>query len=155
MMQMTQISAIDVDVSMADDVLFIETNSRALPWSRAMVEDAFEGMGRVLGIKAEGRLVGYLSYRVTFDEAEVMNIAVLPEFRRRGLAASMMNAYHDKARASGAASSFLEVRASNVSALGLYEKLGYVRAGTRKNYYPLPEGGREDAIVMQRNLTDA
>lgn len=155
MMHMTQISAIDIDVSMADDVLSIETNSRDLPWSRAMVEDAFEGMGRVLGIKAEGRLVGYLSYRVTFDEAEVMNIAVLPEFRRRGLAASMMNAYHEKARTSGAASSFLEVRASNVSALGLYEKLGYVRAGTRKNYYPLPGGGREDAIVMQRNLTDA
>lgn len=152
---MAETAAIDLDVSRTDDVLAIETNSRDLPWSRAMVEDAFSGAGRVLGIEAEGKLAGYLSYRVTFDEAEIMNIAVLPAFRRRGLAASMMNAYHEKARAQGAVSSFLEVRASNVSALGLYEKLGYAHAGKRKNYYPLPGGGREDAVVMQRNLTDA
>jgi ribosomal-protein-alanine N-acetyltransferase len=88
--------------------------------------------------------VGFLVLRsVTPDEHEILNIAVLPEARRRGVARSLMA----RALAARTGTVFLEVRESNAAARAFYLRLGFAECGRRRDYY---DGPREDAIVMQR-----
>jgi ribosomal-protein-alanine N-acetyltransferase len=90
------------------------------------------------------RLAGYLVCRaVAADQREVLNIAVHPEFRRRGIARALLEAECD----SNLADYFLEVRASNTAARALYSVMGFTEAGVRPSYYENPP---ESGIVMKR-----
>jgi len=98
--------------------------------------------------ECDGQIAGFLVSRETFagargsqPEREVLNIAVAPVFRRRGIATLLLR----HALASGAVH-FLEVRESNLAAQALYRKLGFIEIGRRAKYYDYPE---ENAIVMQ------
>ncbi|WP_226667762.1 ribosomal protein S18-alanine N-acetyltransferase [Microbulbifer aggregans] len=82
-----------------------------------------------------------------FDEVEILDVAVAPEWRRKGVGESLLQRIiaqlpEDTARM------ILEVRASNRAARGLYHKLGFSEDGRRKNYYPKADGTREDALLM-------
>ena len=91
----------------------------------------------------DGKIVGFLAVRtLTGLEHEVLNIAVAPEWRRRGIAKCLIK----KALSELAGSVFLEVRASNAPALRFYRSMGFQVAGERKHYYGHP---RESAIVMR------
>jgi ribosomal-protein-alanine N-acetyltransferase len=76
-----------------------------------------------------------------------MNVAVHPDFRRRGIAEALVNRLVEELKAIDSHSLTLEVRASNVPAISLYEKLGFSEVGRRKNYYRNP---REDALIMRK-----
>ena len=76
-----------------------------------------------------------------------MNVAVHPDFRRRGVAEALVNALVAELKAIGSHCLTLEVRASNVPAVSLYEKLGFTEIGRRKNYYRNP---KEDALIMRK-----
>jgi ribosomal-protein-alanine N-acetyltransferase len=89
----------------------------------------------------------YCVYRVIVDEMHILNIAVAPAGRRRGLARWLMGFAMRHAARSGARRAFLEVRSSNREALGLYESLGFSRVSVRRDYYREPS---EDAIVLER-----
>ena len=90
-------------------------------------------------------LVGYIGVQTVLDEGYINNVAVRPEYRRRGIAAALISLLAERAQAIGLAFMTLEVRESNVPAIALYEKLGFTTVGKRKNYYEKP---REDAILM-------
>jgi ribosomal-protein-alanine acetyltransferase len=83
------------------------------------------------------------------DEAEVANLAVASAARGQGIGALLVQAVLDRARAMGALDCWLEVRASNAAARGLYRHLGFDDVGLRRRYYARPV---EDAILMRRNL---
>ena len=83
-----------------------------------------------------GVIAGFALGRVAADEGELFQIAVLPEFRRQGIAGRLLAALHEEMRRRGAACCFLEVRSRNAPATALYEKNGYVYISTRRNYYP-------------------
>lgn len=105
---------------------------------------------------ASGRML--LGYWVTMngvDEAHVLNITVAPEHRRQGWARAMMQAMAAAALADGAHWLWLEVRVGNTPAKALYEQMGFLPMGVRKQYYPADQGQREDAIVMSLNLRAA
>jgi ribosomal-protein-alanine N-acetyltransferase len=85
---------------------------------------------------------------VLFEDAEVHNIAVVEEHRGKGIAQTLMDTMHEKAKALGAERSLLEVRVSNTPAISLYEKNGYETYGVRASYYT--DG--EDAQVMWKTL---
>ncbi len=96
-----------------------------------------------------GILVGFGGYSKAADQADVIDVAVLPAYRRRGIARALMHAVLSDAATRGAEAIFLEVRASNAPAIALYTALGFTSCGVRKNYYANP---REDAVLMMRAL---
>ncbi len=95
-----------------------------------------------------GQVLGYCCLFVLFEDAEVHNIAVVEEHRGKGIAQTLMDKMHEKAKALGAERSLLEVRVSNTPAISLYEKNGYETYGVRASYYT--DG--EDAQVMWKTL---
>lgn len=82
-----------------------------------------------------------------FDEIEILDVAVAPQWRRQGVGALLLQAIFS-ALPEDVARVLLEVRASNRPARALYHKLGFSEDGRRKNYYPKPDGSREDALLM-------
>ena len=85
--------------------------------------------------------------QIILDEATLFNIAVDPAFQRRGLGRELLEQVIDEVEKRGVVTLWLEVRASNVAAIALYESLGFNEATIRRNYYPTAEG-HEDAIIM-------
>lgn len=102
-----------------------------------------------LVIERSGHILGYAVFYFAGFEAHIMNIAVHPGVRRRGLAREMLSRVLALARRKAVEECFLEVRESNIPARGLYEKLGFEAVGRRKGYYQ--ESG-EDALVMKLRL---
>ena len=93
-----------------------------------------------------GQVCAYACETVLFEDAEILNVAVAPSFRRRGLGKALLLALEEYAKKQGAERLLLEVREGNVSARGLYDSFGFSAFGVRKNYY---EDG-ENAVVMQK-----
>ena len=119
------------------------------PWS----EEMFLGSMRLpvfysVLIEDEDELVGYACENILFEDAEIANVAVAPEYRRRGLGKALLTWLEQTARAQNAEKLFLEVRAGNTPAKTLYESFGFEGISVRKRYY---EDG-EDAIVMLKKL---
>ena len=96
-----------------------------------------------------GAVMGYLALSTVLDEGNIDNIAVAPAHRRRGAADDLVSDALARGRGMGLAFVSLEVRASNLPAIRLYEKHGFAAVGRRKSYYERP---REDAIIMTRIL---
>ena len=128
-------------------VLAIEQSSFSTPWRR----NTFEGLLRrvdadLIGATADGTLVGYAITWTILDQAELGNVAVTPEARRRGVGRMLVEAALRRVRRRGARECFLEVRESNLVARRLYEELGFTAIGRRRRYYASPV---EDALVMR------
>ncbi|MCX8506180.1 MAG: GNAT family N-acetyltransferase [Alphaproteobacteria bacterium] len=85
-------------------------------------------------------------------EAEILSFGVLPEFRRLGLARLLLHDITRRIAGMGVRNLFLEVAVTNLAARSLYENSGFRQVGERKNYYPLPRGQSEDALVLRRDL---
>lgn len=122
------------------------------PWSRRLFEEvlASDNAAALVGVAADGTLLGYLVFTVVLNEGNIDNLAVWRQARRQGIAAALMETLHHFARQWGTASLTLEVRPSNAGAVSLYKKLGYREVGRRRNYYLHP---REDAVIMRLELT--
>jgi len=106
--------------------------------------------GVVLVCEANGQPVGFVAARQAADEAEILNIAVHRDFRRKGVASALLLAALDEFHQSAIARVFLELRESNLPALTLYDRHGFCPSGRRKAYYHHPT---EDAVCMVRILT--
>ena len=98
------------------------------------------------------RIVGHGILWRAADEAELANLAVDPAFRGQGVAGALLDRLTDEASAAGVASVFLEVRASNETALALYVRRGFHQVGVRRHYYDQP---REDARVLPLTLVSS
>ena len=128
----------------------IEQQSFSVPWTETMLRLQLEPDSHVfLTAEAEGIVVGYVGLMYVLDEGYISNVAVRPDWRRKGVADALLTAL--EARAGKLMLSFLtlEVRESNAPAIALYEKHGYRDVGRRKNYYEKPT---EDAILMTLKL---
>ncbi len=97
----------------------------------------------------DGQPAAYLGAVFTGEEAEIANLAVFPDFRRKGAATALLKALFGVLQEKGIKAVFLEVRVSNAAAIRLYEKCGFHRIGTRKSFYSLP---REDALLFRKDL---
>ncbi len=122
------------------------------PWSPAAfrAELRHKGSGgypRVL--KRGDEVLAYMIAWFVADEAHLADLAVAPGHRRSGHARRLLDDLERESRQRGARTIWLEVRASNVAAIRLYERHGFRPAGIRKNYYTRD---REDAVVMSRSL---
>lgn len=134
------------------DVLKIEQLSFTTPWTRGafLSELLANDNAYYIVAKVNSVTVAYIGVWVIVDEGHITNVAVHPDYRRRGIGTRLLLAADELVRARGGRRMTLEVRKSNVSAQRLYRSLGYVPAGIRKGYY---RDNREDAIVMWKDLT--
>jgi ribosomal-protein-alanine N-acetyltransferase len=123
----------------------------AAAWSAKGIAEAVAwGGGLGLVGESEGEVTGVLMGRWTGNEAEILNIAVTPERRRRGEGGALLKAALDEFRSRGATRVFLEVRESNQAATAFYTKHGFSKMGHRPAYYREPE---EAAVLMEKILT--
>lgn len=106
----------------------------------------------VLVLRDASAIVAYAVMAREYDSCALYNIGVNPDKRRQGLAARLMAEGLRWGQTQGCDRCLLEVRASNAGAIRLYESLGFVQDGLRKRYYPNPDGSREDAVLMSKQL---
>lgn len=134
-------------------VLEIENLSFPNPWH----EMTFKGEIRnrrisfpfVVVHKSENRIIGYIIFWQVNEQVQINNIAVHPDFRRMGVAESVLLQILDHVRKEGVLFVTLEVRPSNLAARSLYRKLGFEVLGIRENYYNNPQ---EHALIMGKSL---
>lgn len=129
-------------------VVEIETDAFTTPWQVETFEGLLgrDGMELLVMEDAAGDVVGYAVLWCILDQGELANIAIRPELRGRGYGARLLEEVVSVCRARGVTSLYLEVRASNEAAIGLYERFGFRDVGRRRDYYQRPT---EDARVME------
>ena len=118
------------------------------PWSEMSIAKELESLWSYWLVAVDGDIVaGYIGSQSSVDESDIMNVAVHPDYRRQGIAESLINKLVGDLKARGSHALMLEVRASNNPAIALYEKLGFSQVGCRKNYYRNP---KEDALILRK-----
>ena len=130
-----------------DGVMAVEHDSFLTPWSRSAFEEelAQNRLARYIVAVENGEIVGYAGTWLVINEAHVTNVAVSGQRRREGIGRLLMQKLMELARDNDMESMTLEVRVSNAAARHLYQQLGFVEAGIRKNYY---SETKEDALIL-------
>jgi ribosomal-protein-alanine N-acetyltransferase len=136
-------------VSDAEAIAAIFEASLPDPWSPAMIADALKhGCRGVVTEDGDGTIEGVALVQVAVEEAELLQVAVAPAARRRGLGGRLVRAALALAARAGARELFLEVRPSNAAARALYAAEGFREEGLRRGYYR----NGEDALVLRKAL---
>ncbi|MEO8580245.1 MAG: ribosomal protein S18-alanine N-acetyltransferase [Gemmatimonadales bacterium] len=141
--------ALETDLN---EVVLIERASFADPWSEESFRRLLIGPSaifQVLVVPPDDAIVGYVIAYAVEEDAELLNVAVVPNHRGRGLAGQMVDALLIELGGRGVRTAFLEVRESNGAARALYGSRGFTEIGRRTSYYRRPV---EDALVMRRIL---
>ncbi len=135
-----------------NEIVRIERSCFADPWTEESFRRLLAGHSAIFQVAADPpdfRIVGYVIAFAVGEDAELLNIAVEPTRRGKGLAGQMLDAVLIELGARGVKAAFLEVRESNRAARALYGSRGFAEIGRRRNYYRRPV---EDALVMRRIL---
>jgi ribosomal-protein-alanine N-acetyltransferase len=132
-----------------DQVEAIEHRSYSAPWSRAMFAgELIKSSSIGLGAFRLGRVIGYLIVSRYADDWHIMNLAVDPDWRRRGVARQLLEDFLARTAGGNERGYTLEVRPSNAEAIRLYERLGFEARGIRRGYYL---DNHEDALIMWKD----
>lgn len=145
---MNKINIRSVTVDDLAEILKIEQGAHVSPWTLPIFNGCLGKNSHNYLLEVDGKLAGYYFSKFIVGELTLENICVAVEFQGRGLATHLMLHLIQQMDQLGALDILLEVRASNNSAIGLYKKHGFQTQGVRKAYYPLSDGYREDAILM-------
>ena len=127
----------------------IEQISFSDPWSVESLELMLGEQAMGLVAIEDGRVLGYVGMMCVLDEGQIINVATLPDARRRGIGRALMESVDRYAKERGIVFLSLEVRESNIAARSLYLSLGWKECGIRKNFYSHPT---ENACVMTKSI---
>ena len=120
------------------------------PWSeKSVASELTNPLSLWLVAVEDDRVTGYVGSQSVMGEPDMMNVAVHPDFRRKGVAELLVRELVAALGKNDNHCLTLEVRASNVPAIALYEKLGFAQIGLRKNYYRNP---KEDALILRKEF---
>ena len=130
----------------------LDAAGNSSPWTAQQFADSLRhGANRVLvAEQTAGELAGFIVWQTVCDEAELHLLATAPAWRRRGVASLLLAQLFAQAGQQGVRRILLEVRHSNQAAQALYRRHGFFECGQRPHYYPLPDGSREAAILMEK-----
>ena len=143
MIEIQEMTAADVA-----DIAALERLCFSAPWSEnSIAEELDTGFSLWLVARLDGAFAGYVGAQLVPPEADMMNLAVLPAARRRGIARALVTALIRELAGGGVHSLTLEVRASNGPAKALYGSMGFVRVGCRRGYYLSP---KEDGEILRK-----
>ena len=145
---------INIEIADLHDVpgiFAVECESFEHPWTEKMFFDDLENEKTVYTVaKDGGRIIGYAGVWCVFGDCDITNVAVIPEYRRKGIAGMLLKQIIYEARKRNGENIRLEVRKSNYGAIALYEKYGFKQIDIRKKYYE----NTEDAIIMELILEE-
>ncbi len=142
---------ISADKDRIAEIAEVEKQCFSQPWSEQSLfaEVNKENAVILIALNTENTVVGWAGLEYIFGEGSVMNIAVLPQYRRQGVGDALTRALLKTARKLLLDWLILEVRISNIAAISLYRKLGFDTIGIRPDFYESP---REDAVIMRHML---
>lgn len=133
----------------ANEIARIELLSFRTPWSEEMIlSEMREPLSTFFVAVFQDNVIGYYGFLHILDELHILNVAVDPTFRQKGIGNKLIAHLVEKARALSARAVTLEVRESNLPAIRLYEKFGFVSAGVRPHYYT----DKENALIYWLEL---
>ena len=139
---------IRMNASHVDAIAELEKQCFSDPWSVNSITSELNNPLSLWLVAIDGETVaGYVGSQSVLGWADMMNIAVAPEYRRQGVGEKLILELIRQLQAEKVTCLTLEVRASNEPAIGLYEKLGFVQVGLRPNYYHNP---KEDALILRK-----
>ena len=143
----------DLEPDDLHEVMRIENACFGTPWEElAFVAEMLGPLSVLAVMERQGRVVGYVNFRVILDESHLLNIAVDPELQGQGLGQKLLCFAFAEARRQKAERMFLEVRPSNRPAVAMYKAFGFKQVGLRRKYY---SDTGEDALVLEASLTNA
>ena len=134
-----------------DAVMDIESRAYDFPWTQGIFRDCLRVGYCCWCYENDGLIQGYGVMSVAAGESHILNLTVRPESQRQGIGSKLIKHFLQLARRHDADIVMLEVRPSNLSAISLYEKMGFNEVGVRRNYYPAYHG-REDALLLALSL---
>jgi len=133
-----------------DQIIEIERICFSMPWSKASYEKELENkLAYYQCAEESGELLGYMGMWRILNECHITNVAVLPQYRKMGVATKLINKMIEICKCSEITQMTLEVRETNIPAINLYKKFGFLVAGKRPRYYQAPT---EDAIIMWKKI---
>ncbi len=134
-----------------DDIYVIEKQSFTDAWTKEAFHNELENneIAHYYVVEEDGVVVAYIGYWKILDQGHITNIAVLPEYRKNGIAKLLINKIFEDSKITGVSSYTLECRVSNKPAITLYESFGFESCGIRPNYYI---DNNEDAYIMWKEL---
>lgn len=135
----------------------IEKECFSLPWSEKSFQESIVREDTIFLVCEEldfqsnlSVITGYIGMYVSFEEADITNVAIHPSCRKKGYGEALVSIAKKKAKEKQVEKIFLEVRVSNVPAIALYQKAGFENLGVRKNFYDHP---KEDAYIMSCDIS--
>ena len=133
-----------------EGVYIIETECFSHPWSKQSLEEELNNETSLfLVAKEENEVIGYIGMSIVIDEGYIFNVAVRESYRKKGVATALINELVTYGKKNNFSFITLEVRESNLPAISLYSKFGFIKAGERKDYYSNP---KENAILLTKYL---
>ena len=127
-------------------VAALERQCFADPWSEGSIASELDNpLSLWLVAEHNGAVCGYVGSQTVLDETDMMNIAMHPDCRRQGIAAALIEELVSRLKERGSHILRLEVRESNTPAIALYNSMGFIQLGIRKNYYRNP---KENALIL-------
>ena len=130
-----------------DQVMLLELACFSVPWTQESFKKELteNKLAHYIVIEEENQIVGYGGVWYIVDEGHITNVAIHPDHRKKGLGKQLVDAMKDMAIQNDIILMTLEVRVSNVAAITLYERMGFLEAGIRPKYYT---DNQEDALIM-------
>lgn len=148
--EQSQFVVCELEPQWLDDIVRIENACYSNPWSRELLANEFKkNVSFRLAVRAGDLLVAHSFNHLVIDELHVLNLAVDPQWRCRGVGTLLLGSVLAGARERGGRNAYLEVRTSNSTAQSLYERFGFRRVGVRHRYYA---DNQEDALVYVCDL---
>lgn len=130
-----------------DAIMEIEPHIYSHPWSRGNFSDSLASGYSAWVLLDGAKIIGYALMMMVLDEAHLLNLSIARAYQKQGLGRLLLEHMISVAKKHHAANMFLEVRPSNISAIALYENIGFNEMAIRRGYYPA-HNGREDAVLM-------
>lgn len=134
-----------------ENIVALENEIFTSPWDIDSIQDVVQSKGYIKGIKSldKENITGYAFYWIVAGEAHIASIAVRKIYRKNKIGSMLLNYIFDECAENYVDRVILEVRESNIAAIGLYSKYGFGKVGVRKNYYP---DNSEDALIMVKQF---
>lgn len=130
-----------------DTIMEIEPQIYTHPWTRGNFSDSINSGYSAWVLLLHEEIIGYALLMMVLDEAHLLNLSIAGKYQKQGLGRFLLEYMLQIAKNHDATNMFLEVRPSNISAIALYENIGFNEMAIRRGYYPAANG-REDAILM-------